>query len=179
MNNWFARVGKVTGTLIAINALVFLADTSSGGRVGNFLALYSNDWALAPWSLITYGFAHADIVHVALNMYSLWIFGEALERALGPQKFLTLYLGSVVAGGLAFGIFSAGSVVGASGGVFGLMAAYFIFMRAMGYRSSQMLVLIILNVSLGFFYSTVAVSAHIGGLVAGGAIAWYFVKARR
>jgi membrane associated rhomboid family serine protease len=42
-----------------------------------------------------------------------------------------------------------------------------------------MLVLIILNVSIGFFYTSVAVSAHIGGLIAGGAIAWYFVKARR
>lgn len=179
MNNWFARVGKVTGTLIAINALVFLADASSGGVVGSLLALYSDSWFSSPWTLVTYGFAHADLIHVALNMYSLWIFGEALERALGQNKFLLLYLGSVVAGGLAFGLFSYGNVVGASGGVFGLMAAYFIFMRAMGYRSSQMLVLIVLNVSIGFFYSSVAVSAHIGGLIAGGAIAWYFVKARR
>ena len=179
MNNWFARVGKVTGTLIAINALVFLAETSSGGVVGNLLQLNSDSWIAAPWTLVTYGFAHADIVHIALNMYSLWIFGEALERALGQNKFLILYLGSVLAGGLAFGLLSQGSVVGASGGVFGLMAAYFIFMRAMGYRSSQMLVLIILNVSLGFLYTSVAVSAHIGGLIAGGAIAWYFVKARR
>lgn len=179
MNNWFARVGKVTGTLIGINLLVFLADYSSGGAVANLLSLSSNSWFSAPWTLVTYGFAHADVIHVALNMYSLWIFGEALERGLGPNRFLALYLGSVIAGGIAFGLLSYGSVVGASGGIFGLMAAYFIFMRAMGYRSSQMLVLIVLNVSIGFFYTSVAVTAHIGGLLAGGAIAWYFVKARR
>lgn len=179
MNNWFARVGKVTGTLIGINSLVFLATISSNGAVADMLALYSGGWIFAPWTLVTYGFAHSGLIHFALNMYSLWIFGEVLEQALGQKRYLTLYVGSVLAGGLAFGLFSNGNVVGASGGVFGLMAAYFILMRAMGYQSSQMFVLIALNVGISFMLPTVAVAAHLGGLAAGGAIAWYYLKARR
>jgi membrane associated rhomboid family serine protease len=59
------------------------------------------------------------------------------------------------------------------------MGAYFIVMRAMGFRSSQMLVLIGLNVFIGFTNPSTAISAHIGGLVAGGAIAWYYTNGKR
>ena len=179
MNNWFARGGKVANTLIGINALVYLADTASDGAVQNLLALGSETMFSEPWTLITYAFAHSGLIHLALNMYSLWVFGEALERSLGTNKFLAIYFGSVIAGGLAFAFLEPGYVVGASGAIFGLMAAYFVLMRAMGYRSSQMFVLIVLNVVLGFMNPSVAITTHIGGLIAGGAIAWYYVKARR
>jgi membrane associated rhomboid family serine protease len=112
-------------------------------------------------------------------MYSLWIFGEALEEFLGSKKFLSLYLLSILGGSVAYLVFSSGWVVGASGGVFGLMGAYFIVMRAMGFRSSQMLVLIGLNVFIGFTNPSTAITAHLGGLAAGSAIAWYYAKGKR
>jgi membrane associated rhomboid family serine protease len=112
-------------------------------------------------------------------MYSLWIFGEALEEFLGSKKFLSLYLLSILGGSVAYLLFSQGLVVGASGGVFGLMGAYFIVMRAMGFRSSQMLVLIGLNIFIGFTNPSTAITAHLGGLAAGSAIAWYYAKGKR
>jgi len=134
-----------------------------------------------PWTILTSGFAHADWLHILLNMYSLWIFGEAIEGIIGAKKFTWLYLLSIVGGSLAF-ILVEGSdswVVGASGGIFGLMGAYFIIIRALGYRSSQMLVLIGINVFLGFTNPGIAISAHIGGLIAGAGIAWYFTMRKR
>jgi membrane associated rhomboid family serine protease len=173
-------VGKYTKTLIGINVLVFLAQLTSGNAVTSLLALYPPTVFSAPWTILASGFAHADWIHILLNMYSLWIFGDALERILGSKKFLWLYLGSIVGGSLAFILFDPqGAAVGASGGIFGLMGAYFVVMQALGYRSSQMLTLIGINVLLGFVNPGIAVSAHLGGLAAGAAIAWYFVKARK
>lgn len=183
MSQWgnaFAGRGKTTKILIGINALVFLAQMASNDGVTALLALSSEAVFFTPWTLITSGFAHSSFLHIALNMYSLWIFGEALEEYLGAKKFLWLYLMSILGGSIAYLLFSSGGwVVGASGGVFGLMGAYFIVMRAMGFRSSQMLVLIGLNVFIGFTNPSTAISAHIGGLVAGGAIAWYYANGKR
>ncbi len=183
MSQWrnsFSGRGKVTRTLIGINVLVFLAQATSGNAVTALLALYPpNVWS-TPWTLLTTGFAHASWIHLALNMYSLWIFGEAIENSVGTKKFLWLYLLSILGGSIAFVLADPnGIAVGASGGIFGLMGAYFIIMRAMGYRSSQMLVLIALNVVMGFVSPGIAISAHIGGLAAGGAVAWYYTQRRK
>lgn len=183
MSNWrsgLSGAGKYTKTLIGINVLVFLAQLSSGNAVTSLLILYPPAVFSSPWTLLVSGFAHADWIHILLNMYSLWVFGDALEQILGSKRFLWLYLGSIVGGSLAFVILDpAGMAVGASGGIFGLMGAYFVVMRAMGYRSSQMLTLIGINVLIGFVNPGIAVSAHLGGLAAGAAIAWYFTKVRK
>ena len=183
MSQWrnsFSGRGKVTKTLIGINILVYLAQQASGDTVTALLALIPEYVWSTPWTLLTSGFAHASWIHILLNMYSLWIFGEAIENYLGAKRFVWLYLLSIVGGSLAFVVADpAGIAVGASGGIFGLMGAYFIIIRAMGYRSSQMLVLIGINVVMGFVSPGIALSAHIGGLAAGAAIAWYYTKARK
>ena len=179
MSQWANR-GKVTRTLIGINVLVFLAQISSGSAVTSLLALQPEVVFAEPWTILTTGFAHADWLHILLNMYSLWIFGEAIEQFLGPKRFVWLYLASIIGGSIAFTVFDPmGIAVGASGGIFGLMGAYFVIIRALGYRSSQMLTLIGINVIIGFVNPGVAVSAHLGGLVAGAAIAWYFTQIKR
>ena len=182
MSQWgnaFSGRGKITKILIGINALVFLAQQAGGDSVTALLAFDPGNVIFAPWTLLTSGFAHASWLHLLVNLYSLWIFGEALEQALGAKKYLTLYLLSIVGGSVAFFFFSDGWVVGASGGIFGLMGAYFIVMRAMGYRSTQMLMLIGLNVIIGFTSTSIAISAHLGGLATGAAIAWYYTSSRR
>lgn len=179
MSQWANR-GKVTKTLIGINVLVYLAQFTSGNVLTAYLALQPQNVFAEPWTLLTSGFAHADFLHIAFNMYSLWIFGEAIEDFLGAKKFVWLYLASIVAGSLAFVIFEPQNyAVGASGGIFGLMGAYFIIIRALGYRSSQMLVLIGINVVFSFVNPGIAIAAHLGGLAAGAAIAWYYVKVKR
>ena len=179
MSQWANR-GKVTKTLIGINVLVFLAQMSGGSAVTDLLSLKPDISLSEPWTVITSGFAHADLWHIVINMYSLWIFGEALEEILGAKKFVLLYIGAILGGSFATIFFTSGaSVVGASGGIFGLMGAYFIILRALGYRSSQMLVLIGINVAFTFINPGIAIAAHLGGLAAGAAIAWYHVKVKR
>ena len=183
MSQWrnsLARGGKVTKTLIGINVLVYLVQFTSNNAVTPLLALYPQFVGSMPWTIITSGFAHASLIHIALNMYSLWIFGEALENIFGAKRFVWLYLLSILGGSIAFIIFNPlDNAVGASGGIFGLMGAYFIITRAMGYRSSQMLVLILINIAIGIFNPGIAMSAHLGGLAVGAAIAWFYTKQRR
>jgi len=133
-NNALSGRAKTTKILIGINVLVYLAQLASGDGVTLLLALSTESVFFTPWTMITSGFAHSGFLHLAINMYSLWIFGEALEEFLGTKKFLWLYLLSILGGSVAYLLFSQGWVVGASGGVFGLMGAYFIVMRAMGFR---------------------------------------------
>jgi membrane associated rhomboid family serine protease len=179
MSQWANR-GKVTKALIGINVLVFLANFASNNAVANILALSSATAFAEPWTLLTSGFAHAQWLHILLNMYSLWIFGEAIENFLGAKRYVWLYLLSIVGGSIVFVITDpAGIAIGASGGIFGLMGAYFVIIRSLGYRSSQMLGLIAINVVLSFVNPDIAIGAHIGGLITGAAIAWYFTKVRR
>ena len=101
---------------------------------------------LEPWRMITAGFIHSDslfsdpssVLHILLNMYSLWIFGQVLEPMLGRARFLALYLISIFGGSVAVLWFGnvMGGVVGASGGIFGLMGAYFVVLRSLGVNSN-------------------------------------------
>jgi membrane associated rhomboid family serine protease len=127
------------------------------------------------WRLITGGFLHDGIVHIAFNMYILYWLGTMLEPALGHVRFAALYFASLLAG--SFGAIVADPnvlTVGASGAVFGLMAAAFVFQRARGidpWRSGIGPV-ILLNLALPFVFTNlnISIGGHIGGLI-GGAIA--------
>ena len=82
-----------------------------------------------PWQLLTYGFLHGDLMHIAFNMFMLWMFGRELELVYGPRRFLTYYLTCVVGAGIVQLVVAAlqGGVyptVGASGGVFGLLLLF-------------------------------------------------------
>src|ERR1039458_1330007 len=82
------------------------------------------------YQLITFQFMHAGLLHIVFNMLALYFFGRMMEEALGPKRMLWLYLLSGTAGGLLqvalgwlFPIFDA-TVVGASAGICGLVAAF-------------------------------------------------------
>lgn len=82
-----------------------------------------------PWQLLTYGFLHGGLSHLAFNMFGLWMFGRDLERLWGSQRFLIFFLVCVVGAGfvqLLVAGFQGGlyPTVGASGGLFGLLLAY-------------------------------------------------------
>ena len=82
-----------------------------------------------PWQLLTYGFLHGGLTHIAFNMFGLWMFGQDLERLWGPKRFIHYFLVCVVGAGviqllvagLQGGLYP---TVGASGGLFGLLLAY-------------------------------------------------------
>jgi membrane associated rhomboid family serine protease len=129
---------SAVGTLIAINAAVFLVGmfTPLVNREGENwiqwnLAL-TGDWYKQPWNawqLLTYGFVHADIWHIAFNMLGLFVFGRDVETVYGKREFFRLYLSLIICAGAVFTLIQAASdefvrTVGASGGVMGVAVIF-------------------------------------------------------
>ncbi len=83
-----------------------------------------------PWQLLSYGFMHGGFLHLLFNMYALYMFGQDIERLVGPKRFLIYYLVCVVSAAaaqlLVQHLMNGPPVptVGASGGIFGLLLAY-------------------------------------------------------
>lgn len=175
---FFTRSGDrpvVTYALIAVTAFVFLLQLIPGLNITEYLlyaGVYSTPLAFEPWRMLTTVFVHSQsfILHVALNMYTLWIFGQALEPMLGRARFLTLYLISGFAGSLGVLFLTDGTtpVVGASGAIFGLMGAFLVIQRKLGGNMNGLLVLVGINLVIGFIPGiNVAWQAHLGGLIGG------------
>ena len=128
----------VSRGLIVVNVLLFAGELLLGMGFALQLALWPLQSAplvarfpsFHPWQLLTYGFVHAGIWHLFVNMFAVYMFGAQLERLLGPKRFLNLYLVSIIVAGAAqlavAGLTSATPypTIGASGGVFGLLLAY-------------------------------------------------------
>jgi membrane associated rhomboid family serine protease len=133
-----------------------------------------------PWRMLTSVFTHGSILHLLLNMYTLFIFGSVLERMLGRWRYLALFLISGLGGSVGVVLLAdpLTAVVGASGAIFGLMGAFFIINRHLGGNSVQLLVLVAINLAYGFFVPGIAWQAHVGGLIAGGIAALIFVRTR-
>jgi membrane associated rhomboid family serine protease len=137
------RMGAVTRALLIATVAMYGVQLLSGDASKYWLALwplhhdnlYGGGYAgpeFQPWQLVTYGFLHntQDFTHLFFNMFALWMFGSEIERLLGPKRFLLYYLVCIVGAGatqLLVEELSNGPVVpvvGASGGVFGLLLAY-------------------------------------------------------
>jgi membrane associated rhomboid family serine protease len=177
-----AGVAPATYALIAINIAFFVAEVASGGNAGlgftasgsvfRHLALFGpkvadGEW----WRIITGGFLHAGILHIAFNMFALYILGTLLEPAIGTPRFLGVYFVSLLAGSLGALIVTPDApTVGASGAIFGLMSAAFIIARHRGIEqvAGQIGVYILLNLLFTFGVSGISVGGHIGGLIGGG-----------
>jgi membrane associated rhomboid family serine protease len=131
------------------------------------------------WRLVTAGFLHYGIIHLALNMYALWLLGPVCERLLGRWRFLALYLLAGVGGATAELLFSSPGTygAGASGSIFGLMAALIFFGRKLALDLRPLLALVGVNLLLGFMIPGISVLGHLGGLVVGGAVGAIFAYA--
>jgi membrane associated rhomboid family serine protease len=133
--------------------------------------------AFEPWRMLTSAFLHSQgfILHIVLNMYTLWIFGQALEPLLGRIRFLAVYLLSAFGGSVGFLLLTPSyvpgqpltGVVGASGAIFGLFGAMLVVQRHRGGETRQLWVLIAINGAVGFMVPQIAWQAHLGGLVTG------------
>src|SRR5713226_3983944 len=126
----------VTLLLILVNVLVFLYELSMPGWV---LDAFIRAYGIVPYrlnltSLLTSMFLHGGFLHVAGNMWFLWIFGRGIEDRLGHVKFLFFYLACGLAAGVIHvlaNFYSPVPTVGASGAIAGVMGAYLIkFPRA-------------------------------------------------
>ena len=123
--NSMQRTTPVVLNLIIINALVFVGQMVFDSLT-DLLALYPYEsGAFEPYQLVTYMFAHApnNFFHILFNMYAVWMFGSVLERVWGPKRFLIFYLTCGLAAGVTQ-MFIGNPVIGASGAVMGLLAAF-------------------------------------------------------
>jgi rhomboid protease GluP len=176
----------VTITLVVITVVIYVVYLFSGSSFqGSSLndllqksniAITNGQW----WRLLTPVFVHYSPLHLALNMYALYVFGPGLEKFYGHSRFLALYLlaGFVgVAASFIMGPYDSG---GASGAVFGLVAANGIFVyqnrEFYGGRArsiiSNTLIILALNLVMGFTLRFVDNWGHLGGLLGGGVYAW-------
>lgn len=170
-------VGKplVTYAIIALCVLVYVLQWLLPGEAVYQQFAFANVFAdREPWRMLTAAFLHSQsfLLHIVLNMYTLWIFGQALEPLLGRVRFLAVYLLSAVGGSIGFLLLTPDrpviGVVGASGAIFGLFGAMLVVQRHRGGETRQLWVLIAINGAIGFFVQGIAWQAHLGGLITGG-----------
>lgn len=173
----------LTISIIVLNVFLYLGQLSSGGTLTNTLLYVPLLTESQPWRMLTAGFVHSEstFMHIALNMYSLYVLGSVLEPMLGRLRFFTLYMLSIFGGSIAVLLLDSpiSSVVGASGGVFGLMGAYFIILKSLGQSGGQITAIIALNLVFSFIGSNISWQAHIGGLVVGGLVAFAYAQTRQ
>jgi membrane associated rhomboid family serine protease len=183
------RLTPLVVALIVVNVAVYVWEISTKGGdftiAGNTYActlphLAECKYGLIPvavhhgqwYRLITATFLHANASHIIFNMLTLAIVGSPTEAALGKVRFLTLYLVSALGGSVASYLLGPANApgVGASGAIFGVMGAYFVIARRRRWDTSAILILIGVNLFLGFVTTGVDWRAHLGGLVTGAVV---------
>ncbi len=170
---------RVTYSLIAINVAIFLTEQGqlslSGaeihGKVIDEGVLFRSAIAEGQqyWRLVTAGFLHENLLHIAFNMYLLYVLGMMLEPAIGSLRFATIYGVSLLAGSFGALLATPAASLGASGAIFGLMGGAAVELRARGFSVMQSGIggLIIINLIFSFAFANISVGAHIGGLIGG------------
>lgn len=170
----------VTLTLIAICVVVYVGQLVNDRVTVEmmFVPLLAES---QPWRFLTAAFAHSpgSVMHILFNMFALWITGQYLEPLLGRVKFLALFVISAIGGSVGYLLLvpminDEGFItwaVGASGAVFGLFAATFVLNHHLGRETGGILVILGINVVLGFVLPNIAWQAHLGGAVTGAVLA--------
>lgn len=187
----------LTLILIGVNTTIFLFSTFQGvlGALVDRFGFTPNAALAKPEIIITSTFLHAGILHLASNMWFLWLYGDNIEDRFGRAPFLGLYLASGVAGNVAQALFtglqSIVPVIGASGAVAGVMGAYLICYPRARVKTLFILVfyplffqlpaLLLLSAwMVGEFWMAIVAQpgdfvahwAHVGGFVTGAIWGW-------
>lgn len=181
----------ITTSLIVINVVVFLICGFMAGNILNpipdsgFLIPGHQDlyiWGILDrpdvvekyqyWRIVTSMFLHVSWYHVGLNMLSLYFIGRPVEQVYGRWRYLLIYFGTGIFGGILVLFLSDAPVLGASGAIFGVFGALGVFLwynrRAFGGAMlSQWIFWLILNLAFTFGFGDISVSGHIGGLSMG------------
>lgn len=177
-----------TYVLLVANGLVWLAMTLLGGSENlDVLILFGAKYnplivAGQYWRLLSAVFVHVGVAHLLFNAYALFSFGMEVERRFGRARFLALYLLSGIASTTASFVGSPVVSAGASGAVFGLAGASLAYYAAyrdrlggVGRRSLASILMIVgLNLVMGFTAPGIDNLGHIGGLIAGLGLGWAY-----
>jgi membrane associated rhomboid family serine protease len=171
---------RATEVLIAINVIAFIAEVASGlplggGQTGTVLlkgGLYGP--AITQnheyWRILTSGFLHYSLLHIAFNMFFLYILGRILEPAIGSLNFVAVYLASLLAGSFGALLFEPGALtVGASGACFGVLGALIVVAhnRRISLWQCGLALTLLINIVFSFSVSGISIGGHLGGLIGG------------
>ena len=177
---------RMTALIVAINVLVFVLLSLTGGAEDSVNlyrwgakfgpAIQAGDW----YRLISPVFLHAGLFHIAANTFALVIFGPRLEQEFGSLAFVATYIVAGVCGVAASYLVSPVLSVGASGAVFGMVGAYGVYLvrnrREFGGQVNRVILNLIfilaINIVFGLLWPGIDQPAHIGGLIAGAAMAF-------
>ncbi|MBJ7354188.1 MAG: rhomboid family intramembrane serine protease [Thermoleophilaceae bacterium] len=185
------REAPVTTALIAINLVVFLLQIATGAQFGALTSSIQG-WVMEHgvfygpliadgeyWRVVTPGFLHFGLIHIALNMYLLYVLGRMLEPELGSIQMLAVYFASLIAGSLGAMVLEPGTPsAGASGAVFGLMGMALVVAWSRRNRDAlqQIGILVALNLFITFGNSSISKGGHLGGLLGGALCALILFK---
>jgi membrane associated rhomboid family serine protease len=189
------RSGTPYGTyaLLALNVLVFIAEIGGGGGAASLEGggtLVSDGGLYGPaiadqhewYRIVTSGFLHAGPLHLFLNMFVLYILGTILEEGIGTARLVGVYFVSLLAGSFGALLLDPNEVtVGASGAVYGIMAATFLVARRRGVEqlASQIGLWVVLNLVFTIAVPGISIGGHLGGLAGGAAAAGVILAAER
>jgi len=187
-----------TQMLLALNVIVFLVETAAGAPLGGggggsvwfHGALYGPALTahnLSPfytgthefWRLVTGPFLHDGIIHIAINMVSLYFVGSALEPAIGTRNFIVVYVTSLLAGSFGALLFQpAYPSIGASGAIFGIFGALIVVARYRGipFWQSGLGFVLVLNIVFSLSVRGISIGAHLGGLIGGMIAGWLILE---
>ncbi len=146
--------GLYTYAIIGVCIVVYVLQIVLPAWFTNDLALTPASLLTAPWTLVTYMFLHdpRNVFHLFFNMLVLFFFGRLLERQIGSERFLGLYLAGGVLAGLAQVLFFHSGVVGASGAIMSVMGALTVLMP-------DLTVLVYFVIPLKLVYMTILYAA--------------------
>jgi membrane associated rhomboid family serine protease len=182
-------VPQVTQALIAVNVLVFIAETATsagvggggGGTIYNKGALLG--YAIAHqdeyWRIVTSGFLHDGLAHIFVNMLSLYFVGSVLEPAVGSRNFAAIYFASLLTGSFGALLFTPGvNTVGASGAIFGIFGALIMVARTRGISiwQSGLGFWLVLNLLFSVSFKGISIGGHLGGLIGGLVTGWLVIE---
>lgn len=181
----------VTRVLVGISVAVFLVEllagsslmSQVGGTLNRYGALVGFEVANGEyWRLLTSAFLHAGLLHLAFNMWILWIVGQLLEPAVGSARFTVIYFVALFGG--SFGVLLLEPehfTVGASGAIFGIVAAALVALRGHGFEMvrSGLGLTLIFNLVITFTVPGISIGGHVGGMIAGAIAGWLLVDGRQ
>jgi membrane associated rhomboid family serine protease len=160
----------VTYALIAVNAAVYVFGPAIWGsawqvHLGVSPGPRENEW----WRWVTAGFAHADVMHIGFNMLALVMFGSAVEPLLGSWRFGVLYAASLIgSSGFVVWLGEPWSLhLGASGAIFGVLAAYIIIASRLKIPAQAVMIQGAAWLLLGFAIPNLSWEGHLGGVITG------------
>ncbi|ALG83250.1 rhomboid family intramembrane serine protease [Gordonia phthalatica] len=181
----------VTYALIAINVLIFGAVVLQAGGFTNLgrstimqqgALISGGGFENEYWRLVTSGFLHWSVTHLAVNMFSLYLIGADLERLFGRGRYLAVYLVGLLGGSAAVMALEPGlkATAGASGAIYGLLGALLVVVLKLKLPATTVIAVIVINVVLSLSIPGISLLGHLGGLVFGSAAAaaviWLPVK---